>query len=84
MAETTASNVTNLGRDLLFILLWIGAWGSMELIIQWLSANLRVQLVLYMCLFISGFVSLIFVNPPDPNGKAGHTTPHVSPQVSAL
>ncbi len=63
------ANAANLGRDLLFVLMWIGAWGTLELFIQWLSANQKVQLLLYVILFISGFISLMFVPGPTIDGK---------------
>ena len=74
MGDTTA-NVTDLGRDLLFVLMWIGAWGTLELAVQWLSTNQRIQLVLYACLFIAGFVALVFVDAPSTPGKTGATSP---------
>lgn len=64
------ANAANLGRDLLFVLMWIGAWGTLELFIQWLSANQKVQLLLYVILFISGFIALIFTDStPTIDGK---------------
>ncbi len=62
-------NASNLGRDLLFVLLWVGAWGTIELAIQWLSANKRIQLVLYVILFVAGFISLMFVDSTALDGK---------------
>lgn len=64
-----------MGRDLLFILLWVGAWGAIELGVQYFSSNKKVQLLMYMCIFVAGFVALIFVNPPadenNPHEKSG-------------
>lgn len=68
----TTDNVATLGRDLLFILLWVGAWGSIELIVQYFSSNQKIQLLIYMCLFIAGFVALIFVNDPYQVDDSGH------------
>lgn len=62
---STETNVDTLGRDLLFILLWVGAWGAIELGVQYFSSNKKVQLLLYMCMFVAGFVALIFVSPPS-------------------
>lgn len=75
----TSDNVANLGRDLLLILIWIGAWGTLELFIQYLSSNHKIQLVLYLCLFVAGFVSLMFVEAPTVDGKSGTMYPQVSP-----
>ncbi len=76
--DTTLANVNNLGRDLLFVLMWVGAWGTLELFIKWLSANHKIQLVVYLCLFVAGFVALIFVNVPEVDGKVATVNPDLS------
>lgn len=75
--DTTLSNVSNLARDLLFVVMWVGAWGTLELAIQWLSANRKIQLVVYLCLFVAAFVALIFVNVPVVEGKVGTIQPDI-------
>ena len=81
--DATSVNVTNLARDLLFVVMWVGAWGTLDLAIQWLSANQKIQLVIYLCLFVAGFVALIFVEVPVPAGQSGTTEPDIGRNLSA-
>ena len=57
----------------MFVLLWVGAWGMIELAVQWLSSNKRIQIILYVMIFVAGFISLMFVDQvPAVDGKNRH------------
>jgi hypothetical protein len=57
-------NAHQLGIDLLFIFLWIGAWGSVEMIIEYFLPMKKYQFMAYTSLFIIAFISFLFVHPP--------------------
>ncbi len=67
----------NMGRDILFVMMWVGAWGTIELFIQQLSTNMRIQIVLYVCVFLGGFIPLLFVaEKPDESSENAHGQKH--------
>lgn len=74
-SEMIDNNLYSLGRDMLLILTWVGCWGALELVIIYLSANQRIQLILYIVVFLAGFISLLFVPPVDAS-ESGHKLLH--------
>lgn len=64
-----SQNASNLGIDMLFILLWIGAWGTIETIIEWSLPQERYRFMAYICLFLIAFVAFLFVSHPEMAAK---------------
>lgn len=65
--EKSASNV---GRDLLFVILWVGGWGLLDLVLDTQlptridsipTQNIRARAIVYMLLIVVSFVAFIFV-----------------------
>ena len=67
-------NANSTGRDMLVVLLWIGAWGTIDIVIEWFSHNKQTQLLLYICLFIAGFISLLFVDQNQSAKSKGNSS----------
>jgi hypothetical protein len=67
-----STNVASLAYGLIFVIMWVGAWGITDLTIQYLSTNQRVQLVIYVALFVGAFVALVFVEAPETTSTAAN------------
>jgi CHASE2 domain-containing sensor protein len=64
-----SQNASNLGIDMLFILLWIGAWGTIETIIEWSLPTEKRRFMAYVLLFIIAFIAFLFVSHPEMPSK---------------
>lgn len=63
--DVVSVNATTLGRDLLFICLWVGAWGMFDITIDWITVHEKYQFLLFAILFLASFVALLFVIEPS-------------------
>lgn len=70
MVSNLTVNAENLGIDLLFILLWIGAWGTIETLIEWSMPHEKYRFMIYVSLFIIAFITFLFVSHPGTDDGA--------------
>lgn len=61
-----SENARLLGFDVLFILMWVGGWGLMEILISYIAKDRTlVQMGLYMTCFLAAALISVLVQRPS-------------------
>jgi len=60
-------NAAQLGINLMFILLWISAFGIFDRVLEWTMIKEKYQIILFVGLFVACFIFFLFINS---NGEA--------------
>lgn len=55
------SNAVLVGFDLLFVLMWVAAWGIADYFISEYTKTKFQALIVYIVLFLSAFTTLLFI-----------------------
>lgn len=57
------NNMHLLGVDILFIMMWVGAWGIFEIFVDYFAKdNVKARFLAYFVLFLCAFLPLIWVS----------------------
>ena len=57
-----SKNAKDIGVNLLFVLLWVGAFGIVDVGIEWMTLNEKYKFLTYLTIFLLAFILFLFID----------------------